>query len=227
MLHKDGPAITCPVRFWQDKVMIEDAARFFFPPKTNWVSLNKVRVRDRRGRLMGSIDTVLAAIDAKGKIIDFGALEMQAAYVSGNVREPFVGYMEDPLARAAMKWPSRNYPKPDYLSTSRKRLAPELMFKGGIFYKWGKKMAVAAHTSFFQQLPKLTEVTAAEAEIAWLTYDLRLASASCRYKLESAHTFYTDFEDTVQILTSAEPEDIEKFINSLEARFENGEIWVT
>jgi len=38
---------------------------------------------------------------------------------------------------------SPNYPRPDYLSSSRKRLAPQLIFKGGIINAWGKKTAVA------------------------------------------------------------------------------------
>jgi len=37
----------------------------------------------------------------------------------------------------------KNYPGPDYLSSSRKRLARELIYKGGIFQAWGKKMAVS------------------------------------------------------------------------------------
>ena len=166
---------------------------------------------------------VLAAVDAKGNVTDFGALEVQAVYVSGNVRGPFDEYMEDPMSHAAMEWPSRNYPKPDYLSSSRKRLAPQLMFKGGIFHKWGKKMAVAVHTPFFQQIPKLTEVEVSKAEIAWLTYDLRLDAPSRRYKLETARTYHTDFEDTLKVITVAEPGDIGKFVNTLETRIKKGE----
>jgi len=32
---------------------------------------------------------VLVAYDDAGKVVDFGALEIQAVYISGNVREPF------------------------------------------------------------------------------------------------------------------------------------------
>lgn len=117
---------------------------------------------------------VLVALDDNDEIVDFGALEVQAVYVSGNVKKPFKHYMSDPTAHADMEWPALGYPKPDYLSSSRKRLAPQLIFKGGILNNWGKKMAVAVHTPFFEQLPTLPEVAPTNAEIAWLTYDLNL-----------------------------------------------------
>lgn len=58
--------------------------------------------------------------------------------------------MKDPESNYAMQWPAKNYPKPDYLSSSRKRLAPQLIYKGGILNQWGKKMAVADHHELFK-----------------------------------------------------------------------------
>ena len=50
-----------------------------------------------------------------------------------------------------MDWTSQpNYPRPDFLSSSRKRLAPQLMFKGGILNYWEKKMAVALDSKVIQ-----------------------------------------------------------------------------
>jgi len=72
-----------------------------------------------------------------------------------------------------MEWPAKNYPKPDYLSSSRKRLAPQLIFKGGILHQWQKKMAVVVHRGFFDELPELETVNEEQAEIAWFVYDLK------------------------------------------------------
>lgn len=124
ILHKDAPAITCPVRFRQDVLIVTDAARFFFPPHLPYLALTEVRLNDKNGKSAGNIDMVLVALDANDQIVDFGALEVQAVYVSGNVKKPFKHYMSDPAAPADMEWPSLGYPKPDYLSSSRKRLAP-------------------------------------------------------------------------------------------------------
>jgi hypothetical protein len=124
-----------------------------------------------------------------------------------------------------MEWPANGYPKPDYLSSSRKRLAPQLIFKGGILNTWGKKMAVAVHTPFFEQLPALPEVDSKDAEIAWLTYDLN--EANNRYKLESARAYYTSFQDALSAITIADAGDVDTFIKTLAERIKRGKIMGT
>ena len=45
---------------------------------------------------------------------------MQAVYISGNVRNPFEHYMEDPERHKQMDWSRQpNYPHADYLSSSQ------------------------------------------------------------------------------------------------------------
>lgn len=186
--------ITCPVRFQQGWCIASDAAAFFFPPGAAWTSLTEVRLKDSTGKSAGNIDVVLLSYDALGRITDYGSLEIQAVYISGNVSTPFKHYMEDPHARAQMDWRGqRNYPRPDYLSSSRKRLAPQLIFKGGILNGWGRKMAVALNTGFFQTLPALDEVDPAEADLAFFVYDLVLDSAQNRYVLTLHKTVYTNY----------------------------------
>lgn len=171
--HENEPVITCPVRFRQDWIIADYAASFFFEEGAQWTSLTEVRLNDAHGKSAGSIDVVLVAYDDSGKVIDFGALEIQAVYISGNVREPFEYYMRDPQSRALMDWSKEpNYPRPDHLSSSRKRLVPQLVYKGGILHSWKKKIAVALNRSFFATLPTLKQVPKGEADIAWLIYDL-------------------------------------------------------
>jgi hypothetical protein len=173
--HENRPVITCPIRFREDWIITDDAASFFFREGTTWSSLTEVRLNDSHGKSAGNIDVVLVAYDAKGKVYDFGALEIQAVYISGNVCDPFEYLMKDPKGRALMDWSDQpNYPRPDYLSSSRKRLTPQLLFKGGILHGWGKKIAVALNKSFFDTLPKLKPVSKSKADIAWLIYDVML-----------------------------------------------------
>ncbi len=130
IFQEDDVVITCPIRFRQDWVITDHASEFFFSPGTTWTSLTEVRLNDFHGKSAGNIDVVLVAYDEQGKIYDFGALEVQAVYISGNVRTPFEHYMNDPQANQSMNWANEpNYPRPDYLSSSRKRLAPQLLFK--------------------------------------------------------------------------------------------------
>src|SRR6266508_2284379 len=87
-------AITCPVRFRQDMQIVVDAARFFFPKGTNYVALTEVRLNDRDGNSAGNIDIVLAALNERGEIVDFGAIEVQAVYITGNISNVFKAYMK-------------------------------------------------------------------------------------------------------------------------------------
>ena len=74
-------AITCPIRFRQDWLIADDAASFFFPPNVAWTSLTEVRLSDKSGRSAGNIDIVLVAYNDHGRVLDFGALEVQAVYI--------------------------------------------------------------------------------------------------------------------------------------------------
>lgn len=123
-----------------------------------------------------------------------------------------------------MKWPSKNYPSPDYLSSSRKRLVPQLMFKGGILHEWGKKIAVVVHREFFDQLPILPEVDENDAEIAWLVYDLVYDATMDRYKLRRSAIKYTKFENVLNTIATPTVGNVNEFIKYLEGRIKKGKI---
>ncbi len=221
VFHNDDIVITCPVRFRREWIIAEDAAAFFFPANASWTSLTEVRLNDRSGRSAGNIDVVLVAYDERGRITNFGALEVQAVYISGNIRRPFEYYMEDPSGRINMDWSGRpNYPRPDYLSSSRKRLAPQLLYKGGIINAWGRKLAVAINKGFYETLPDLEEVDATEADIAWLVYDLTPDANSNRYVLQRIRTIYSRFDLSLSRITTSQAGDEREFIEHLQSRLD-------
>jgi hypothetical protein len=217
----DRLAITCPIRFREDWLIAEDAAAFFFPPDAKWTSLVEVKLRDRNGQPAGNIDVVLVSYDERGRVTDFGSCEVQAVYISGNVRRPFEYFMDDQTGRSNMDWSGQtNYPSPDYLSSSRKRLAPQVLFKGGIFNTWGKKQAIAIHRGFFNTLPQLTEVAPEESDLAWLIYDLLHDPSDNVYRLTRGQTVYTKFEPTMLKLTTAEAGSVDTFIEHLQSKLD-------
>jgi len=224
--HESKPVITCPIRFREDWIITDDAASFFFKDDTTWSSLTEVRLNDSLGKSAGNIDVVLVAYDDKGRVYDFGSLEIQAVYISGNVREPFKHFMEDPESRFPMDWSKEpNYPRPDYLSSSRKRLAPQLLFKGGILHAWQKKMAVALNKSFFNTLPSLKTVSKSKADIAWFIYDLELieekSNKSSRYSLKKVDEVFTQFEPALISITQPSPGRIDDFIKLLQGKLDD------
>ncbi len=116
--HSDYQVITCPVRFREDWLIVENAAQFLFENDSNWTSLTEIRLVNRNRQSAGNIDYVLVAYDDdKGVLTDFGSLEVQGVYISGNLRNPFEKYISNPVKN--FEWDaSYNYPKPDYLSSS-------------------------------------------------------------------------------------------------------------
>lgn len=213
--------VTCPIRFRQDWIIADDAAAFFFPPDAQWTSLPEIRLVDKHGMSAGNIDLVLVAYDERGRVLDFGAVEVQAVYISGNIRRPFAYYMEDPHGRANMDWRGQaNSPRPDFLSSSRKRLAPQLIYKGGILQAWRKKTAVVLDRPFFATLPELTEVDPTEADIAWLIYDLEHDADENRYNLVHYKTVYTQFETALLRITRSEAGSVESFVSYLQSRLD-------
>ncbi|MHB1157131.1 MAG: NotI family restriction endonuclease [Phycisphaerales bacterium] len=214
--------ITCPVRFREQWIIAADAAAFFFPTGARWTTLTEVRLKDKHGGSAGNIDVVLCSYNDRGKVTDFGALEVQAVYISGNVRNPFEHYMENPVARAKMDWSGHpNYPNPDYLSSSRKRLAPQLIFKGGIFQAWKKKTAVALNRGFFETLPTLQEVDPTKADIAWLVYDLVKDTTKNTYSLQPWKAIYTKFAESLEKITRSEPGDVADFMEVLQDKVDD------
>ncbi len=68
-------------------------------------------MKDKYGKSAGNIDYVLVSYDSKGRVIDFGSLEVQSVYISGNLTGPFTAYLEDPkesfIWNNAFKYPNQ------------------------------------------------------------------------------------------------------------------------
>jgi hypothetical protein len=221
VFHGGRIAITCPARFRQDWLIAEDSAAFFFPEGTSWTSLTEVRLNDKNGNTAGNIDVVLVSYDTDGKVTDFGALEVQGVYISGNVRRPFEHFVQDPTGRTDMDWRKEtNYPRPDYLSSSRKRLVPQLLYKGGILNAWKKKIAVALDEGFFATLPELKEVDPKQSDIVWLVYKLALNENKKLYSLERVKTVYTLFNESLDLIVRPEVGSPDVFIEKLQNKLD-------
>lgn len=195
--HKGKPVIICPIRFREDWVIISDAASFIFQDKATWTHVGEVRLKDKHGKSAGNIDYVLVAYDEVGRVVDFGSLEVQSVYISGNLTGPFVSYIDNPSAD--FSWAQAfKYPKPDYLSSSRKRLVPQIIAKGSIIKQWGKRQVVALQTSFYNTLPALPEFDKAEADFAFFLYDLVKDQSNNTLSLKLHRVVYTKFANALE-----------------------------
>lgn len=211
--------ITCPVRFREDWIIIENAAKFAFKEGAKWTSLSEIKLLDSNGQSAGNVDYVVVNYDEDtGAILDFASVEVQGVYISGNLRNPFEEYMNNPTPD--FSWHGKNFPHPDFLSSSRKRLIPQMLYKGGIFKAWGKKQCVIIQESFYKTLPELPEVSMEEADIAWFLYDLVLDETDNQYHLTLVRTVYTEFSQALNRVITPKPGNIDTFVELLQSKLD-------
>jgi hypothetical protein len=219
MFHKGKPVIICPVRFRQDWTIVSDAADFIFSKGVTWTHLGEVRLKDKHGKSAGNIDYVLVAYDDKGRIMDFGSLEVQAVYISGNISGPFELYLENPTPDFRYERDKAlYYPNPDYLSSSRKRLVPQIIAKGSIMNQWRKKQVIALQTAFYDTLPPLTATTKEHADIAFYLYDLSASDDTYNLKLE--RIIYLDFKSALEQIAKFEAGPLNTFTALLQEKLD-------
>lgn len=215
--HKNKPVIICPIRFREDWQIVSDAAQFIFNGKVAWTHIGEVRLKDKHGKSAGNIDYVLVSYDDKGRLLDFGSLEVQSVYISGNLTGPFTAFLENPTPD--FSWTQAfKYPKPDYLSSSRKRLIPQIIAKGSILKQWNKKQAVALQTSFYNTLPVLPEFDKAESDLAFFLYDLHSDETTQTLSLKLSRVVYTQFASALEQIARFEAGSITDFTELLQKK---------
>ncbi|GAB6011118.1 NotI family restriction endonuclease [Viscerimonas tarda] len=218
--HKNRPVIICPIRFREDWKIMSDAAAFIFEGKTTWTHVGEIKLKDKSGKSAGNIDYILVSYDSKGRVLDFGSLEVQAVYISGNLTGPFTAYLENPVSE--FNWTQAfKYPKPDYLSSSRKRLIPQIIAKGSILNQWNKKQAVALQTAFYNTLPPLPEVEKDDADFAFFLYDLEPVEEEKRLELKLKKIIYTKFAIALEQIAKFEAGSINDFTQLLQKKLDN------
>ncbi len=217
--HKEKPVIICPIRSREDWSIISDAAGFIFDKKATWTHVGEVRLKDKHGKSAGNIDYVLVSYDDKGRVVDFGSLEVQAVYISGNLTGPFTACLENPSP--GFTWPQAfKFPKPDYLSSSRKRLIPQIIAKGSILKQWKKMQVVALQTSFYNTLPELPEFEKAESDFAFFLYDLVPVKKSRTLELKLQRVVYTKFAKALEQIAKFEAGSIKEFTKILQKKLD-------
>ena len=210
--------ITCPVRYREDWIILKNAVKFVWPDGGRWTTLPEVKLKDADGSQAGNIDYVLVKYNDKGKIVDFASIEVQGVYISGNLRNPFESYMDHPTSR--FNWDGGKNPHPDFLSSSRKRLLPQLLYKGGIFKAWNKKQCVVIQKAFYDTLPELPQTSKEKADIAWFLYDLEYNRREKRYHLVLVDTVYTDFEAALNKVIFTKPGNVVDFVKILQDKLD-------
>lgn len=168
------------------------------------------------GKAAGKIDMVVAE-RSEGAVRWYG-LEIQAVYFSGEgMASEFRALKDDSASAPPFPIAIR---RPDWRSSSAKRLMPQLRIKGPTLRRWGTKLAVAVDRPFFDSIGgsgKDPARSLSEGDVIWLVAELRrLPDGS--HRLVRGHWEALTLEDTSDKLLAAKTMKKEDFDRYLEMK---------
>ena len=208
-----GPVILCPKRFEQGQLLaywLSEIAGFepIHAQIAHEVPFMHSPITDREA---GRIDAVVAT--SENDQLNWVALEIQAVYFSGRkMAEEFEALRDD--NEQVLPFPTWAR-RPDWRSCSAKRLMPQLQTKIPTLRRWGKKLAVAVDTPFFDAIggPSANPTRDLDdGDIIWMVPTLNDGI------LERGHWEMLSLEDSSHKLISAQPVPRVRFEEALIAK---------
>lgn len=214
-----GPVITCPYRFEQDYLLVQWLAEIvgFSPDEAKIAREIPFMQSVTTAKPAGKIDLIVAKTE--GDRLDWYGLEIQAVYFSGqgmSSQFDILAIDDDPVP----PYPDHIH-RPDWRSSSAKRLMPQLQVKVPTLRRWNSKMAVAVDTPFFDSVggpsPNATR-DVNDGDIIWLVPGLSWDEDSGRFRLGRGHWEVLTLEDTSIKLLAARTIARDSFENALRER---------
>ena len=150
----------------------------------------------------GKIDLVVAK--TSGDDLRWYGLEIQAVYFSGSgMQSEFMDLRDDNQPKPPFPNAIR---RPDWRSSSAKRLMPQLQIKVPTLRRWGSRIAVAVDQPFFESVggpSRNPNHDLNDGDVIWLVPKLD-HDAGGRYRLLRGHWEVLTLEDTSEKLLAAE-----------------------
>ena len=201
------PVITCPRRFEQNDLIPKWLAEIVdFPDPFLAREVPFMRSTSTQ-KSAGRIDLVLANSKKLDRSSQWFGLEIQAVYFSGpSMTADFSLLRTDngrlPPATTAVR-------RPDWRSSSAKRLMPQLQVKAPTLRRWLTKLAVAVDLPFFEAIGGKSAKPSQDindGDIMWL-----IPRISEQYQLEAVHWEVLSLEDSSKKLLAADTIKREEF----------------
>ncbi len=145
-----GHVIVCPARFEEDRLLVLWLAEIVgFAPADALIAREVPFMQGTNtNKPAGKIDLVVAKTSNGGVL--WHGLEIQAVYFSGSgMGSEFDSLRDD--THETPPFPTANR-RPDWRSSSAKRLMPQLQIKAPTLRRWGSKVAVAVDRPFFESV---------------------------------------------------------------------------
>lgn len=146
----DEMVVTCPKRFEEDNMVLRWLSEIIGLDNENTYVAREVpfMIGTQTNKAAGKIDFVIATDNHKQ--LTWHALEIQAVYFSGeNMEHDFLMLANDEQKKPPFPQKIR---RPDWRSSSAKRLMPQLLLKGPVLRRWNAKLAVCVDPCFFDAI---------------------------------------------------------------------------
>lgn len=207
----DPPVIVCPSRFSAEDLLPRWLAEIAGFPEV-WLAAEVPFMRSpTTGRAAGRVDLVIAR---DGEASAWFGLEIQAVYFSGDgMDSEFRTILDHDGDQPPEPTATR---RPDWRSSSAKRLMPQLQVKGPTLRRWGTKLAVAVDLPFFKAVGGPSENPSTDlndGDIVWL-----IPRVDSDYSLTRHHWEVLSLEDSCDKLLSAETVRRQEFETTLRAK---------
>ena len=215
-----GPVIVCPTRFEQEQLLGRWLAEIvgFDPGQARMAREVPFMQAANTSKAAGKIDFIVAQ-DSGGELRWYG-LEVQAVYFSGRGMDSEFERLQDdehhspPFPNAIRR--------PDWRSSSAKRLLPQLQIKAPTLRRWGSKIAVAVDRPFFDAVGGASAEPSQdlnEGDVIWMVPQLAPVDAG-GYELQRGHWEVLTLEDTAEKLKAARTVQRASFEQELRGKLE-------
>ncbi len=207
------PVITCPSRFGEGDLLPSWLARIVGFPDVYLAPEVPFMRSPSTGRAAGRVDLVVAS---DGNASSWFGLEIQAVYFSGNGMLADFELLRDstdiePPEPTALR-------RPDWRSSSAKRLMPQLQVKGPTLRRWGTKLAVAVDLPFFEAIGGPSDDPSQDlndGDIVWL-----VPKVTEDYQLVEHHWEVLSLEASSDRLLSAKAIKRQEFEDALRTKLQ-------
>ena len=211
------PVITCPARFEQDYLPVRWLADIvgFSPAEAMLAREIPFMQSATTNKPAGKIDLVVARTE--GNRLEWYGLEIQAVYFSG----PGMSTQFSILASDDHEIPP--YPdqlrRPDWRSSSAKRLMPQLQVKAPTVRRWNSKIAVAVDKPFFDSIGGPSETPSQDindGDIIWIVPEMSWDGDEGNFRLTRAHWEVLTLESSTGKLLAARTVSRDNFETALQ-----------
>lgn len=217
-----SPVIVCPNRFEEGQILIRWLAEIVGIPLDQVMLAREVPFMrsTSTGRAAGKIDLVVAR-KPNGDLKWYG-MEIQAVYFSGaGMRSEIEAQFSEAGDERPAPFPDA-VRRPDWRSSSAKRLMPQIEVKVPLLRQWGAKTAIVVDRPFFDAIGGPSAGYShdlSSGDVIWMVPELS-RTGDGRYQLTRGHWEVLKLEDSRRKLLSATDISLSEFEQALRRRLE-------